>query len=305
MKICKISSAEIAYELYGDAKTTVVVEHAIASCMAEWRHIAEALQDRFRVLLYDRAGYGKSSVSLLERTPDNIANELNELLDSLNIEDEFILIGHSQGGFYASHFALKYPYRVKALVLLDPATPYDGEFKTLLSEEEYKNSGVDKSGSFKTARVLTALKLGFFFRPLLKKSPPFYYYKFPKGDRKDLLSSLTKSKTYKTALAEYRFTHQLDTVKTLAAGIEHTKLQNILLVLLTHSSSFYTKELVQFGYMEGGAAEKVENVWQELMKRFLSLSNLSSFLTAENSGHYIHLTDTDLLIQTLISLTEI
>lgn len=71
---CEISSAKIAYKIHGKGQFTVIIEPALGSCSAEWWHIAEKLSDRYKVLVYERAGYGKSSVSKLPRTPENIAN---------------------------------------------------------------------------------------------------------------------------------------------------------------------------------------------------------------------------------------
>ena len=80
------------------------------------------------------------------------------------------MIGHSQGGFYAAQFALMFPQKIKALILLDPATPFDDEFQQKLLPDEYKSSGVDKTHNFKLALSLTSLKLGFLFKPMLAKS---------------------------------------------------------------------------------------------------------------------------------------
>lgn len=175
MDTCRISSATLAYRIFGspdpdpDSGLLVVIDTCLASCSAEWWHIAERMADHCRVLVYDRAGYGQSTASTRERTPENIARELDELLAGLEVQERLLLVGHSQGGFYLTQYALMYPAKVRALILLDPATPYDGEFRQRLLPGEYKNSGVDKTLSFKLARAVTTIGQGFLFEPMLAK----------------------------------------------------------------------------------------------------------------------------------------
>lgn len=37
-----------------------MIDTAIGSCSAEWWHIAEILSKKYKVIIYDRAGYGNS-----------------------------------------------------------------------------------------------------------------------------------------------------------------------------------------------------------------------------------------------------
>ena len=50
--------------------------------------------------------------------------------------------------------------------------------------------------------------------------------------------------------------------------------------------------------MDAKTADKVENLWQNIMKKYMRLSQRSEYITAPNSGHYIHLTDEELLYRT-------
>ncbi|MDF2686432.1 MAG: putative hydrolase [Clostridia bacterium] len=293
--IYTISSSQLSCRLYGKSDKTIVIDSCIASCSAEWWHIAEQLQGEYQVLLYDRAGYGKSSLSIKTRTPENIAAELDDLLNKLGINKNIIMIGHSQGGFYATQYALMFPQKMKAVVLLDPATPFDIEFIHNLSQKEYKYSGVDKTFGFKLALFFTRLKLGFLFKSLFIKSPPFYYYNFSDDAKNYLLSALCKKETYKTALEEYKYTHLTETSQKVIDGVNNCGLKNIPIILMTHSSSIYVKELKEFAALDDEVALKVEALWQDIMKKYLKLSTDSKHIIASNSGHYIHLTDNELL----------
>jgi len=298
MKLYDVGSAKLAYQIYGAGERTFVIDTALGTCSAEWWHIADRLAKTSRVLVYDRAGYGKSSVSTLERTPANISSELKKLLEGLHIDENIILIGHSQGGLYAVQFAIMFPKTVDGIILLDPATPFDQEFKEALSPKEYKQSGVDKTASLKLGKAVTSVGLGFAVKPLLRKSPPFYYHDFTPEAREYLLRSQCSKNTYKTALAEYAFSHDSVQTKAISEAVSVSALTDLPIRLITHASDFYIKELEQYGGMDAKTAGKVEALWQDIMAKFLSLSRCSEHISAPNSGHYIHLTDEELLLCT-------
>ena len=107
--VIQIPSAQLAYALYGDGEVGVVVEMGLGASMAEWRQLAKRLSGQRTVLLYQRAGYGSSSVSTLERTPGNIAMELRQLLEQVPHEEKVTLLAHSQGGLYAWKFIQRFP----------------------------------------------------------------------------------------------------------------------------------------------------------------------------------------------------
>ena len=172
----QISSAQLAYALYGDGKVGIVIEMGLGASMAEWNQLAKRLSGQRTVLLYQRAGYGSSSVSALERTPGNIAMELRQLLEQIPHEEKVILLAHSQGGLYAWKFAKMYPNLVSRLILLDPLSPEDYRFRTELTEDEFRKSGADKTEGLRLNLKLTRFHLGWMVKKAMASAPPFYYY---------------------------------------------------------------------------------------------------------------------------------
>jgi 3-oxoadipate enol-lactonase len=72
---------------------------------------------RYKVLRYDLRGHGRTGASGLERyTMETYADDLAALLNAAKI-DSAIVCGISWGGSIAQTFAIKYPERVKGLVL--------------------------------------------------------------------------------------------------------------------------------------------------------------------------------------------
>ena len=292
-KTVPLPSAALAYEKYGDGEVSLVIEMGLGASMAEWRQLAEKLAGRYTVLLYQRAGYGASSTSTLERTPENIAAELYLLLQQVGHARKVTVLAHSQGGLYAWKFAKLYPELVDRLVLLDPLSPEDYRFRMELTEEEFRKSGVDKTAGLRLNLRLTKLHLGWLVQRLMRTAPPFYYYNgFSKAETSEILSGLGKPQTYQTALAEYAAAHDM---KQLAGLLDKENRLNIPVILVTHNSDIAEKEIREFGGASEAQAKKIEALWQEVMQAYLTYTPDGTLIRAENSSHYIHLTDSELI----------
>ena len=252
-KTVSLPSATLAYEKYGDGEVNLVIEMGLGASMAEWRQLAKKLAGRYTVLLYQRAGYGASSTSTLERTLENIAAELYLLLRQVGHARKVTVLAHSQGGLYAWKFAKMYPDLVGKLVLLDPLSPEDYRFRMELTEEEFRKSGVDKTAGLRLNLRLTKLHLGWLVRRTMRTAPPFYYCNgFSKAETAEILSGIGKPQTYQTALAEYAAAHDM---KQLVGLLDKESMLNIPVILVTHNSDIAEKEIREFG----GASETQAN----------------------------------------------
>jgi hypothetical protein len=270
---------------------------ALGACMGEWIHIAKELSVNSGVLLYERAGINNSEVSLLDRTPVNIAQELHTLLQHIKHEEKIIIIAHSQGGLYAQQFTRLYPEMVKGLILLDPLSAKDSKFKEVLSYKEYKKSGVDKSVNISIMYKLARLHMGFLTKIVIKSAPPFYYYnKYGDVETKDILNAVTKKEHCITVLNEYVEAHKSENINHLK---EKENFPDIPLVLITHTSQLAIDENMKYGNNSREFASKIEEMWQDVMKEYLNFSKKSIWIQAKNSSHYIHLTEKQLLFSGL------
>lgn len=297
MKPCLIqtSSAQLACEIHGEGKVSLVIEMGLGATMAEWRNLAKRLSKRHTVLLYQRAGYGDSSVSSMERTLESIVTEQYGLLQQISHEEKLTLLAHSQGSLYAWVFAQRHPGMVRRLVLMDPLSPEDYRFRTELTQEEFQKSGVDKSEGLRLNLKLTQAHLGWLVKLMMSSAPPFYYdNSFSKEERKEILKSLGKSQTYRTALSEYTCAHDL---KALAGVLKERDKLSVPVTLVTHNSAISCREIQQFGGASEVQAAKIEALWQDIMNFYLKRSECAEKVCAEHSSHYIHLTDPELVFQ--------
>jgi len=100
-----------------DGPVVILLHHGLGSVKA-WRgQVSPLVEAGFRVVSYDRWGYGGSDprpgLDVPAFTTD--LNDLETLMDELNIE-QAALVGHSDGGTIALQFASRQPQRVKHLV---------------------------------------------------------------------------------------------------------------------------------------------------------------------------------------------
>ena len=99
----------------------IVFLHGLSANAHFFDDLIEAgLSPRLRVLSLDLRGRGLSDKPAGGYSIDEHATDVIAWLDALGLQD-VILGGHSFGGFLASYVAVRYPSRVRKLILLDIA----------------------------------------------------------------------------------------------------------------------------------------------------------------------------------------
>jgi pimeloyl-ACP methyl ester carboxylesterase len=97
----------------------LVLVHGLATNMAFWYfQYAAIFARRYRITLYDLRGHGRSEMPSGGYTPQNLARDLEGLLDHLGIQRAHFLV-HSFGGVVALNLASFAPERLASLVLAD------------------------------------------------------------------------------------------------------------------------------------------------------------------------------------------
>ena len=99
----------------------LVLLHGIGSNSLTWDTNVAALSGSFRVHAVDAVyDYGRSIPTAQARNRDDLVRWLDELFTGLGLEGGVHLVGLSYGGWLASQYALRFPERVRKLVLLAP-----------------------------------------------------------------------------------------------------------------------------------------------------------------------------------------
>lgn len=287
------------YTIFGSKTVDVVIEMGLGACIAEWESLARELGKNHGVLVYERAGINHSDKSDEERTPTNIAEELKRLIDEIPHDEKIVIIGHSQGGMYASEFCGIYPEIVKGLILLDPLSIEDNRFKMELTARELKKSGADKSKNFIILEILARLGLKGVVKKVMSQAPPFYYAVFSEEQKEDILNSLVNITHLNTCREEYRLAHDDEALRNM---VSKNKFPDIPIILVTHSSEEAIRENMEFGRNSRSFAVRIEQLWQEIMKVYLDYSERAIWMQAKKSTHYIHLTEPELIIESVNNL---
>lgn len=110
-----IDKAKLYYEVAGIG-TPLVMVHAGVADSRQWDNEFAYFSHRNQVIRYDMRGYGKSEPVDGEFSH---MSDLVSLLDALGVHGPIIIMGCSMGGGLAMDFALTYPARVKALIMVD------------------------------------------------------------------------------------------------------------------------------------------------------------------------------------------
>lgn len=115
----KIGDVNFHYITAGHGPDLVML-HGFLGNQAIWHlNIVPQLRRHFRITTYDLRGHGYSDVTETGYTPENMARDLEGLLDALGIEKP-ILAGHSFGADVCLYFALEHPERVSNLIAMEP-----------------------------------------------------------------------------------------------------------------------------------------------------------------------------------------
>jgi pimeloyl-ACP methyl ester carboxylesterase len=133
MPLQKINRQWVHYEDTGGNLPPVVLAHGLLLDYEMWAPQVEALGSRFRIITWDARCHGETETTDDPFTYWDLAEDLRGLLDHLGIA-QAVIGGASQGGFVALRFALKYPERVTALLLLSTQAGTEDPGKLALYE---------------------------------------------------------------------------------------------------------------------------------------------------------------------------
>jgi 4,5:9,10-diseco-3-hydroxy-5,9,17-trioxoandrosta-1(10),2-diene-4-oate hydrolase len=121
-RLVRVGARDIAVTERGAGEAVVLLHGGGpgASGMSNYARNVDALAQRFRVIVPDLPGYGRSSKDIDQSDPfGDLAAAVRGLLDALGI-DRAHLVGNSYGGAAALRLTLDRPDRVGRLILMGP-----------------------------------------------------------------------------------------------------------------------------------------------------------------------------------------
>lgn len=129
---------DLYYEDHGSGRPVVLI-HGFPLSGRAWEKQVPVLMDAgYRVITYDRRGFGQSSQPTIGYDYDTFAEDLNNIMTKLDLRDA-VLVGHSMGTGEVTRYLSKYgSERVNRAVLVSPIPPF-------LLKTDDNPEGVDRS----------------------------------------------------------------------------------------------------------------------------------------------------------------
>ena len=117
-------SIDLYYEDHGTGKPVVLI-HGYPLSGASWENqVRELLDTGFRVITYDRRGFGNSSKPTTGYNYDTFADDLHKLVSHLKLRD-FSLVGFSMGGGEIARYFGKHGSKgIKNAVFIGAVPPF-------------------------------------------------------------------------------------------------------------------------------------------------------------------------------------
>jgi sigma-B regulation protein RsbQ len=114
-------------KISGRGDQVMLFAHGFGCDQAMWRYVAPAFEDRYRVVLMDYVGSGKSDWSAYDfERYSTLAGYARDVLDVMEAFDfrEVIFVGHSVSSMIGALAAIEAPERFERLVMIGPSPCY-------------------------------------------------------------------------------------------------------------------------------------------------------------------------------------
>ncbi|NLL30400.1 MAG: alpha/beta fold hydrolase [Clostridiales bacterium] len=124
-KLIEVNGHKMHLYIKGQGHETLVFMSGggTSSPVLDFKSLYSLLEDKYKIAVVEKAGYGFSEIYDDNRDIDTILEETREALSKAGLEPPYILFPHSMSGIEALYWAQQYPKEVKGIVGLDMAVP--------------------------------------------------------------------------------------------------------------------------------------------------------------------------------------
>jgi len=261
-----------------------------------WAELQRRLAQHTTVVLYDRAGLGRSDEGPWP-TGERIVDDLHALLYAARIPPPYVLVGHSAGGLHVRLYAARHPEQVAALVLVDSSHP------------DQSHRLRQRCGSWRFSQPRHWLQVAkVAFRPLglarlrgSLRSRCGYGADLPPSPRRGIPPELAEGaaaigRSSRQRRADVRemlaFSSVAAEVSRVVAGTPGS-LGGLPLTVITRGA----KEAPPW-------PRGAEAVWQELQAELALLLERGMHLHAESGDHFVHRSDPDLVAGAIADVVD-
>jgi pimeloyl-ACP methyl ester carboxylesterase len=267
---------------------TVVFENGPGGVGLDWSLVASEVAKSAMAVSYDRAGLGWSEPTPGSRDILTLVEELKRMLDAIEATAPYVLVGHSYGGLIVRAFAYMHPEEVAGLVLVDAAHEDQLDYYPT----EYAAKARDMGRMMARLRGVYRVVVGSGI-PALLSSPQ-------SGPGAGFLpDELLAARHAATQSDSSHAVASTDEMAALLVSLDQVRelrrpLGDIPVRIITHG-----RPPGREAGVPPGLEDEVEAAWLQMQRDLLSISDNSSLVTAEGSGHDIHLESPDVVIEAI------
>ncbi len=169
MPMAQVDDIKIFYNVIGNGFPLLMI-HGLNDISDNWnRSLIRGLSEKFKLVLFDVPGSGRSELSNKEPSIKLFAKETSSLMDAIEITKAHIL-GMSLGGMIAQELVLNYPEKVEKLVLC--STQCDGSRQIPASMKASQAPIGNRAALFREEAVRNSVKF-LFTEEFIKNNPSY------------------------------------------------------------------------------------------------------------------------------------
>jgi len=106
------------------AEKAIMLIHGYAGCAETWEYQINHFGHEYRVLVPDLRGHGQSNAPFTQYTMPEMVADINNIAETLELPEKFVLVGHSFGGSICIEYAAAHPERLDKIILIATAGEY-------------------------------------------------------------------------------------------------------------------------------------------------------------------------------------
>ncbi len=152
----------IYYKIEGGGYPLIFL-HGFCETHFVWKDLANELKHKFKVVLIDLPGFGKSPILDDGFTIDEVAQSIKELIDELKISNG-LMIGHSLGGYVAMSFLRQFPEALDGYCLYNSTV-----FEDTADKKENRNKLIELINKSGTAGFIQTFIPSLFFEKRVRE----------------------------------------------------------------------------------------------------------------------------------------
>ncbi len=274
---------------------TIIIQPVMISPLPEWEPLCEDLSTEARVILYNRAGCGKSDKGIKPRNRNENAKDLKALIDKLCITSP-VIIGHSYGGLILQQFALDYPNLAAGFIFVDSTSMDAHMLEDVEIEGEDGNSTEAWIEKCKWYATLSKEDLLEEVKDWISEQEEFVSESKPT----EILEFMSNPIMFASVGEELHY-------DLLSSGETNQRkdFPETSTIIIGRDPKVSVEEMIITEGLHRSEAEEIERIWQYLIRRQTKFNTQTEYFLAENSGHSIHMDKAEMIRKAAKSLLYI